>query len=77
MEDVTQKRPLNLSVRGEMIEAARQARINLSGLLERALAVELAQLRGLRWRLENAAALTSYNEHLALHGACFEGRWGE
>ena len=72
-----QKRPVNLSVRAETLGAAREAGINLSALLERALIGELAYLRARRWREENARAVWTYNEYLASHGTCFEARWDE
>lgn len=72
-----QKRPVNLSVSVETLAAAREARINLSALLERALIGELSRLRRVRWRQENARAVRAYNEYLASHGTCFEGRLDE
>jgi len=72
-----QKRPVNLSVSAEILGAAREARVNLSALLERALIGELASLRRRRWHQENARAVRAYNEYLASHGTCFEGRWDE
>ncbi|HYB66670.1 MAG TPA: type II toxin-antitoxin system CcdA family antitoxin [Steroidobacteraceae bacterium] len=68
---------MNLSVSGEILGAAREARVNLSALLEQALIGELARLRRGRWREENARAVWTYNEYLASHGTCFEGRWDE
>jgi len=72
-----QKRPVNLSVSVEILGAAREARVNLSALLEQALIGEVARLRRLRWREENARAVWAYNEYLASHGTCFEGRLDE
>lgn len=72
-----QKRPVNLSVRVEILDAAREARVNLSALLEQALIGELVRLKGGRWRDENARAVGAYNEHLLAHGTCFEGRLDE
>jgi len=72
-----EKRPLNLSVNVEMLAAAREARVNLSALLEQALVGELARLRRRRWCEENARAVWAYNEYLASHGTCFEGRLDE
>ncbi len=71
------KRPVNLSVGAEIVKAAREAKLNLSALLERALIGELARLRHGRWREENAGAVAAYNEHLASSGTCFEGRLDE
>ncbi len=72
-----QKRPVNLSVSVEALGAAREARVNLSALFEQALISELARLRRGRWREENARAVLAYNEYLASHGTCFEGRLDE
>jgi antitoxin CcdA len=72
-----EKRPVNLSVSIEILGAAREARVNLSALLERALIGELAELKRRRWHEENARAVWTYNEYLASHGTCFEGRWDE
>lgn len=72
-----QKRSVNLSVNVETLGEAREARVNLSALLEQALIGELARLRRGRWREENAGAVRAYNEYLASHGTCFEGRLDE
>jgi antitoxin CcdA len=76
MQDA-KKRPINLSVSVDILGAAREARVNLSALLEQALIVELARLRRARWREENARSISAYNEYLESHGACFEGRLDE
>ncbi|HEX4649856.1 MAG TPA: type II toxin-antitoxin system CcdA family antitoxin [Steroidobacteraceae bacterium] len=68
---------MNLSVSAETLGAAREAGINLSALLERALTGELAQQRRRRWREENARAVSTYNDYLASHLTCFQGRWDE
>ncbi len=72
-----QRRPVNLSVSAEILAAAREARINLSALLERALIGELAHVRRRRWREENAHAVSAYNGYLASNSTCFQGRWDE
>ena len=72
------KRPINLSVRGDLIDAARTARVNLSTLLERALSEELVRLQGRRWREANGPAVAAYNRYIKENGAfCRIGlRWG-
>jgi len=62
------RRATNLSVRGDLLDAARGARVNLSALLERALTEELAHLERVQWRAENAEAIAAYNDHLRRHG---------
>jgi len=72
------KRPINLSVRGDLIDAARAARVNLSDLLERALAEELVRIRWRQWREKNGPAIAAYNRYVTENGAfCRIGlRWG-
>ena len=71
------KRPTNLSVRGDLLDAARALRVNLSALLERALAEELVRLKWRQWREENARAVAGYNRYVKENGAfCRIGlRW--
>ena len=71
------KRPVNLSVTVELLEAAREARVCLSALLDRALTEELARLRRERWYEENVRAVWTYNQYLASHRTCFEGQQDE
>ena len=61
------RRATNLTVRRELVVAARQVRINLSALLERALEEELVRLKWRRWRRENAASIAAYNRHIKEH----------
>ena len=68
------KRPTNLSVRADLVEAARAARLNLSALLERALEEELVRVKWRQWRQENATSIAAYNRHVQAHGA-FTQMW--
>ena len=67
------KRATNVSIRSDLLDAARDAGINLSATLERALAQELAQRRRARWREENRDAIAAYNEHVNAHGTFSDG----
>jgi antitoxin CcdA len=62
------KRATNVSVRSDLLAAARAAGVNLSAALERALAEELAAGKRAAWRAENREAIAAYNEHVASHG---------
>jgi len=62
------KRATNVSVRGDLLEAARDAGINLSAALERALTEELASVKRRKWLQENREAVAAYNEHVEKHG---------
>src|SRR6516162_8382121 len=62
----SEKRPVNLSMRCDLIAAARGARVNLSALLERALSEELVRLKWRQWRDENGPAVAAYKFPLGL-----------
>ncbi len=62
------KRATNVSIRGDLLAAARSAGVNLSATLERALAHELGAAQRRKWREENRDAIQAYNEHIEKHG---------
>jgi antitoxin CcdA len=67
------KRATNVSVRGDLLDAARAAGVNLSATLERALAEELASMKRAQWREENREAIAAYNEYIEEHGTFSDG----
>ena len=62
------KRATNVSIRSDLLDAAREAGVNLSATLERALAEELASVMRKRWREENHDAIAAYNDYVDEHG---------
>ena len=62
------KRAANLSVRSDLLDAAREAGVNLSAALERALGIEIAELKRQRWLEVNRDAIATYNEYCEKHG---------
>ena len=70
--ETTTKRATNVSVRSDLLAAAREAGLNLSAALERALTEELAESRRKKWRKDNREAIAAYNEHLEKHGTYSE-----
>jgi antitoxin CcdA len=67
------KRATNVSVRRDLLEAARAANINLSATLERALAVELKQAQREKWLNDNRAAIAAHNDFMTEHGVFSDG----
>ena len=63
------KRATNVSIRTDLLAAAREAGVNLSATLERALTAELAASKRKKWREQNRGAIQAYNEHVEKHGA--------
>jgi antitoxin CcdA len=62
------KRAANVSIRSDLLLAAREAGVNLSATLERALAAELTELKRQRWREENRESIAAYNEYVEEQG---------
>ena len=67
------KRATNVSIRSNLLEAAREAGVNLSAILERALTEELAAARRARWCGENREAIAAYNGYVEEHGVFSDG----
>jgi antitoxin CcdA len=65
---VATKRATNVSIRTDLLEAARAAGVNLSATLERALTQELANVKRAQWLKENQEAIAAYNEHVEKNG---------
>ncbi len=62
------KRATNVSVRVDLLAAARVAGLNLSATLERALTAELAAGRREKWLEANRESIAAYNEFVELNG---------
>jgi antitoxin CcdA len=62
------KRTVSLSIDGEQLDEARRINVDLSETLERQLRDIIRAARELRWRQENAEALSQYNRRVAERG---------
>jgi antitoxin CcdA len=67
------KRAVNLSVDATLLDAARRSGLNLSAVMERALAEETAR----RWLESNRQAIEAFNADVRGHGVWSDGwrRW--
>jgi antitoxin CcdA len=63
------KKPVNVSIPIELLDAARAEDINLSATLETALAEQLRIRRRARWLTENAGGISAYNREIDEHGS--------
>ncbi|HRO61411.1 MAG TPA: type II toxin-antitoxin system CcdA family antitoxin [Burkholderiaceae bacterium] len=64
------KRPANVTVNADLLRRAREFELNLSQVLEKALADQVAVRVRERWLAENRAAIEAYNREIEQHG-CF------
>jgi antitoxin CcdA len=62
------KKAANLSIRSDLLSAAREAGVNLSAALEEALAEKIAVAKREQWVNENTEAIAAYNDFVSEHG---------
>ena len=63
------KKATNLSLNSDLLQKARDLRVNLSATLEQALKDKLKSVEDERWKKENKAAIAAYNEFVAEKGS--------
>jgi antitoxin CcdA len=71
MKKYSRKRALNVSVRIDLAEEAKEFGTNVSAVLERALEQEHREKRRERWRAENRHAIEAWNEWIDENGIPF------
>lgn len=67
------KKPVNVSISADLLQAARNGNINLSATLEAALEHELRLLRKREWLEQNENAIQAYNRDVDEQGAFSDG----
>lgn len=63
------KKATNLSLNSDLLEKARNLKVNLSATLEQALSNKLKLVEAEKWKRENKAAVEAYNEFVAENGS--------
>lgn len=67
------KQATNLSINRDLLNSAREAGVNLSAVLEEALAEKVAAAKRAQWAKENKDAIAAYNDFLAENGVASDG----
>ncbi len=62
------KKPTNLTINSDLLIKAKELKINISSVLEQALAERLKQIQKDEWLMENSESIASYNEHIEQFG---------
>jgi antitoxin CcdA len=70
------KRAVNVSIRSDLLDAARFGQVNLSATLERALIGELKLIQHQKWRAQNREAIAAYNDYVEESGVFSDGARG-
>jgi antitoxin CcdA len=62
------KKPTNVSINSDLLQKAKDLKINLSATLEVALAEQLRNQQRAEWLRENAKAIQAYNQFVETNG---------
>jgi antitoxin CcdA len=62
------KKPTNLTINSDLLNQAKSLNINISSVLETALAEKVRQKLRSEWLEENSDAILSYNNHIGSIG---------
>ena len=62
------KKPTNVSINSDLLQKAKDLKINLSATLELALAEQLRNQQRVEWLRENANAIQTYNQFVETNG---------
>jgi antitoxin CcdA len=62
------KRPVNLSIDRDLLQQARELKVNLSKALEERLVAIVREEKARRWQEENREAIEAYNRFIDKHG---------
>lgn len=62
------KKPTNLTVNSDLLLKAKELKINISSVLEHALAEKVAQAKQDAWLLQNAESIAAYNRNIEESG---------
>ena len=62
------KKPTNASINSDLLQKAKDLKINLSATLEHALAEQLRNEQRAQWLRENGGAIQAYNQFVETNG---------
>jgi antitoxin CcdA len=67
------RKPVNLSLRQDIVDQAKELGINVSQVAEAALSDEVRRMQETQWLAQNAAAIKEHNERVDSKGMYNEG----
>jgi antitoxin CcdA len=72
-DNTAPKKPANLSINSDLLQKARELKINLSAAFEDALAEKVKEKQEEKWLEENKKAVQEYNDYVEKHGVFSKG----
>lgn len=74
-EKTVKKRPVNLTIREDVLKQAKELNLNASKAAEQGIAQAIKQAREQAWLKENAQALTAHNKRIEEKGTLLTPDW--
>lgn len=74
-EPVKKRRPINLTIREDIIEDAKSLKLNTSKAAEQGIALAIKEARAQAWLAENKLALSAHNERARKNGTLLKPVW--
>lgn len=72
--ELSKRRPVNLSIRADVLEEAKRLELNASKAAEAGIVEAVRQAKEQRWLEENKAALEAHNQRVLKEGLWIEPR---
>ncbi len=67
------KKPTNLTINSDLLHQAKRLNINISSVLESALAETVRQKNRSDWIQDNSESIACYNDHIDTYGVFSDG----
>ncbi len=73
----SKRRPVNLTVRADILEHAKSLGLNASRAAEAGIAAAVKEARERQWLEENKGAIEAHNKRVDEHGPLIKAHWME
>jgi len=75
--EVSKRRPVNLTIREDLIQEARSLNLNTSKAAEAGIAAAVKETRERKWLEENRQALSAHNRRVETEGTLLTPGWSQ
>lgn len=76
-EEPSKRRPINLTIREDILKDARDLNLNASKAAEQGIAQAIKEAREYAWLNENKEAIKAHNNRVAKNGVLLPPNWAE
>lgn len=73
----SKRRPVNLTIREDILDEAKSLKLNASRAAERGIAEAVRRAKAQSWRAENASAIAVHNGRIEQDGTLLAPQWSK